>query len=423
MSKEKIRCLLKQFVERNSNVTGIQWDPEMYPKLLIKPYSKDYEERRRTAHYFLLVASVDESRVIGRAENARALLIHLHKRFRDKLFNISRAEKFEKEVRNCRFYNDFGPEKGCISRILSSVNKFVSERAGGDLINYARKFRKPKKMVEEISRNVKRMGGPWKEKAWMYMKWMVRPKPDLGIFKNFSPRDLFIPLTIEITNVAACLGLMEKVDSRWWKNEEQVEQTRERVTAYAKELFPEDPLKVDYPFFMLGRWLRGKDLSRQLLEEYLRFFDELYKLTGTTPVKYNIASRVKSGLEEKVRRELKKAKILFYYESEIFNLPGGITYKADFILRRQKVEGKTVILEPHGTWEEDGEKAAFKYALFRETFGKYYYLILLVPERYFRFVRDTYKDSYDDIFEISNVPDLLFLLKKNIYHPLERTYK
>jgi len=60
---------------------------------------------------------------------------------------------------------------------------------------------------------------------------------------------------------------------------------------------------------------------------------------------------------------------------------------------------------------------------FRKTFGKYYYLILLVPGRNFSFIRDIYKDSYDDIFEINSVPDLLFSLKKNLYHPLVRTRK
>jgi len=265
--------MLREFVERNSNIVDLQFDPRLPPKLLIDPRSKDYESRKRTAHYFLFVASIDEGRVIGRAENARSLMVELHKKYGERLFEISEPEKFEKEIIKCKSYSEFGSLKHQIPEILTSVNTFVMQRSGGDLVEYSQGYNQPKDMVEEIGRHVKRMGDPIKGKAWIYMRWMVRPKPDLRIFSHFSPTDLFIPVTSDITRVAICLGLIGSVEPIRWDHVE-------RVTQFARKLFPEDPVKVDYPFFLVGRWLRGKELSIQVLREALVRFDAFYRRTG-----------------------------------------------------------------------------------------------------------------------------------------------
>ena len=272
---EDIIPKLREFVERNSNVVDLQWDPRIPPKLLIDPWSKNYESKKELAHYFLLVASVDETRVIGRAENARCLIVELHRKFGKKLFEIFEPEKFVEEVINCKRYEEHGPLKNQIPHVLASVNEFVTEKARGNLIEYSKCFSQPKDMVEEIGRYVKRMGGPIKKKAWLYMRWMVRPRPDLRIFDHFSPRDLFIPLTSDIKRVAISLGLIENVKGPRWERWEDVE----RVTGFARRLFPDDPVKVDYPFFLIGRWLEGKTLNKQTFVDTLKRFDDFYKNT------------------------------------------------------------------------------------------------------------------------------------------------
>lgn len=190
--------MLKEFVERNSNIMDLQFDPRIPPKLIINPWAEDYESKTRVAHYFLLVASIDERSVVARAENARFLVVELHKRYKDELFEIKEPERFRKQILECRRFNEFGPLRNQIWDILSSVNRFVAEKARCDLIKFSKRFQQPREMVKEICRYVARMGGPLQRKAWIYMRWMVRPKPDLRIFTNFSPEDLFIPITSQI---------------------------------------------------------------------------------------------------------------------------------------------------------------------------------------------------------------------------------
>ncbi|RLI80300.1 hypothetical protein DRP04_08345 [Archaeoglobales archaeon] len=84
-----------------------------------------------------------------------------------------------------------------IPEILASVNRFVSEVAGGDLIGCSKRFGRPMDFVNVSAPSIVRMGkdkNSARKKAWMYMRWMVRDYPDLRIFDHFSPRDLFVPL-------------------------------------------------------------------------------------------------------------------------------------------------------------------------------------------------------------------------------------
>lgn len=271
---EDIIPLIKEFVDRNSKIKDLQFDPNIPPKLPFDPYSKSYQDKKRIAHYFLLVASIDEGNVIGRAEYARKLLVYLHKKFGDELFIIDRPGYFQREIENCGFSGDFGPLRDEIPHILVSVNNFVMDVCRGDLINYTRRLGNPRDFVIKIGKFVKRMGGPIQKKAWIYMRWMVRPHPDLRIFENFSPKDLYVPLTTDILRVGVCLGLIESVLAPlMWDHVE-------KVTSFARTLFPEDPVKVDYPFFLIGRWLRGKKLTIQTLKDTLTLFDVFYRKTG-----------------------------------------------------------------------------------------------------------------------------------------------
>jgi hypothetical protein len=46
----------------------------------------------------------------------------------------------------------------------------------------------------------------------------------------------------------------------------------ESFTEFARSLFPSDPAKVDFPFFILGTWLEYSDLNQATLEKALKFF-------------------------------------------------------------------------------------------------------------------------------------------------------
>jgi hypothetical protein len=88
MTTHELLSLLLKFVSTNSNVVDIQCNGRMSPRLLLNLYSKNLEERKIAAHYFLLVSSILEDRLIGFSENARRLLVHLPEAFERARYKI-----------------------------------------------------------------------------------------------------------------------------------------------------------------------------------------------------------------------------------------------------------------------------------------------------------------------------------------------
>lgn len=434
MSLEWIKPLLKDFVNRNSNVYNVEWDPCFSEPLCFDPFAKSYDNRKLVAHYFLMVAAITESRLVGRAENARALMTYLHKILDVDLFGVVDTDIFEKLLGEVPFGSDLGKEKEEIPRLLASVNRFVQKIARNDLIEYARGFSYPKDMVLDIGFNVERMAEEFTYKSWLYMEWMTRSHPELRVFDNFSPCDLFVPLTSYIIAVASCLSLIP-TEVEWEHEVEVLHQAYEQVTQFAKELFPEDPCKVSYPMYLLGRWIRGKQPSLKLLQRYLKFFAGIYEVTHTIPVVYDVASREMSSFEANVANELRKIHIVFSYESHRFNLAKGLTYLPDFVLPNCRINGKIVLLEPHGIWTRpifrhlkvggkriscralpsklDESEVYFteKMRLFRKMYGRDYHVVLLVPLEVFDRVKADYPYSYDEVYVGTDIPKLLYELK------------
>jgi len=404
MATGEVLSSLSRFVDMNSNVVDVQWDGRMSPRLLVDPYSENYEERKTAAHYFLLASSVLEEGVVGFSENARRLLVYLHKIFSDRLFEIRKPHIFEEEVLRCGFYHNLGPYREMIAEVLARVNRFVRNEADKNLIEYSQRFSKPKNLAEDLAQNIEITNVPHKDEAWIYMRWMVRPKPDLELFSHFSPENLYVPLTRENANVAASLGLINSAAPYLWKDKNAAMKARERITEFAKQLSPKDPAKVDYPFFLLGRWLKRKRLNRNTLKEALQFFDHMHEVTGQPHAYYQKMSRYKSGWEKKTARTLSKMKIPYGYETISFPLPGD-TYTPDFILDKS-IHGRKIILEPH---YEMTRKQAYKYSLFKRTYGHEFLLILLLKNDlipYYHQRNLLADDVCDDVWPIEFV-DLL----------------
>jgi hypothetical protein len=413
MATEELLSLLLKFVNMNSNVVDIQWDGRMRPRLLLNPYSENLEERKIASHYFLLVSSVLEDGLIGFSENARRLLIYLHKAFSNRLFEIYKPHILEEKIMKCGFYDDLGPHRQIIPEILTGVNKFVRSKAERNLIKYSQRFSKPKDFAEDLAQNIEKMNGPHKNKVWTYMRWMVRPYPDLRIFDHFSPEDLYVPLTSENANVAVSLGLTNSSVPSLCRDENRAMQARERITGFAKKLFPKDPAKVDYPFFLLGRWLKQKKLNTNTLKEALQFFDYMHTVTGHPHAYYQKLSRYKSGWEEKTASVLSKLKIPYGYETITFPLPGD-KYTPDFILDKS-VQGRKIILEPHF---EMTPKQAHKYSLFKRTYGQEFLLILLLKNDLISYYHERNvltDDVSDDVWPIEFVHLLAEKIKRGTY--------
>jgi hypothetical protein len=369
----EVLSLLVEFINKNSNVVDAQWDRRMSPKLLFNPYSEKFEERKIAAHYFLLAASILDDTIVGFPENARMLLVYLHEAFGSIFFEIKKAHLFEEEIVKADFYHDLGPNKKAASEILAQINLFVKLKAERNLLQYAQKFTKPKDFIEDLAQNIPALAGPHKDKLWIYMRWMVRPQPDLQIYDHFLPEDLYVPLTKENANVAASLGVIDSASPSIWRDEKTAAEARQKLTDFAKQLFPQDPAKVDYPFSLLGRWLKQKTLNRYTLKTALDFLDRMQKITGQSQAYYEKMSRYKSGWEKKTALTLLRMHIPYGYETISFPLPNEV-YTPDFILEKT-VQGRKIILEPHF---EMTKKQARKYALFKRTYGHQFVLILLL---------------------------------------------
>jgi hypothetical protein len=414
MATDDLHSLLAKFVRNNVNVADIQWDRRMSPRLLFNPYSKDYEDRKKAAHYFLLAASILDDQAVGFSENARNLLIKLHEKFgMNRLFEITKPHLFEEEIVKFDLYGYLGPRKDTIPESLVSVNRFVKFKADKDLIRYSQRFAKPKDFVEELSANVERMKGPFKDKAWTYMRWMVRSEPDLEVFRHFSPADLLVPLTRENANVAISLGLINATAPYIWKDEGAALKAQVRITDYAKRIFLHDPAKVDYPFFLLGRWLKRKNLNRSTLKEGLHFFEQIQKVTGQPQAYYQKLSRYKSGWEKETARMLMRMHIPYGYETITFPLPGD-KYTPDFILDKE-INGRKIILEPH---YDMTAKQSSKYSLFKQTYGHKFMLILLLKNDLISFYNKKHilnSDVCDDVWPIEFVGLLVDKIKTGEY--------
>jgi hypothetical protein len=412
LATDELVSLLVKFVNMNSDVVDIQWDRRMSPRLLLNPYSEDYEEKKLVAHYLLLGSSILEDELVGFSENARMLLIHLHKAWGNRLFEITKPHLFEEKIRLGRFYGTLGHRSEVIPEILTSVNTFVKTKAEKNLIEYSKKFSKPEDFVEDLAQNIERMNASHKDNAGVYMRWMVRPHPDLAIFEHFSPEDLYVPLTENNANVAASLGLINSVAPYLWKSDNVVG-ARRRITYFARRLFPKDPAKVDYPFFLLGRWLKKKPLNKSTLKEALQFFEHIQGVTGQPHSYYQSMSRYKSGWEIKTARILSRMKIPFGYEPIDFPLPGD-SYIPDFILDRS-IDGRKIILEPH---YEMTRKQARKYSLFKQTYGHDFFLILLLKNdliSYYHKRNILTDDVCDDVWPIEFVHLLADKIRTGTY--------
>ncbi len=249
---------IKNFIEKHSQIPDLQFDPKLEPPLPINPYSKSLKDKIKIAHYFLIVASIDEGNLVRRAENARILVVKLYRLLKDDIFSITNKNLLEKIFMDCVKDLSLSRLKHKIPEIIVSVNQFVINQAENNLVKFAQKFKTPKEFVEILASNIVRMGktSNVRKKAWMYMRWMVRDYPDLRIFDLFSPKDLFVPVDRNVLKAAIYLGIIpyKKSLQPTWKDVE-------KITQFGKILYPEDPVKIDYPLFLLGRELTKEDLK------------------------------------------------------------------------------------------------------------------------------------------------------------------
>jgi hypothetical protein len=138
-----------------------------------------------------------------------------------------------------------------IARIIAEANAFVDGPAGGDFDAWARRFTGPGAIVDTLARGIYYQGrspGEARKKLWMLMRWLVRPAPDLRLWNHLDPAQLLVPVDAHVARFALEFGLLDHIPAIGPRRAEA-----ERITAFARQLFPLDPARVDYPFFMWSR--------------------------------------------------------------------------------------------------------------------------------------------------------------------------
>ena len=100
--------------------------------------------------------------------------------------------------------------------------------------------------------------------------------------------------------------------------------------------------------------------------------------------------------------------MIFYYEFMEFylsqtNSNASLTYKPDFLLPQLTSNGRKVLLEPHGI-KNNLKEVLRKFSVFRKHYGKYFCLILIVPDDFIAIIKelDPQSSSYDFVWKRSD---------------------
>ena len=83
------------------------------------------------------------------------------------------------------------------------------------------------------------------KRLMMFFRWMVRTEfPDLGLWKNINPSELFIPLDRHLFQFSQHLKFTKKKQANW--------QAVIEITEEFKKICPEDPIRYDFSLAQLG---------------------------------------------------------------------------------------------------------------------------------------------------------------------------
>jgi len=257
---------LRVLIECIGDEVDIQFvDRPDLPPVPIELANQQVSAKNRTAHYLLLAASIDIGRIVGEAENARRILSKIHSYVGDRLFKETDENVVCSWFSNITSTFRLGPDRKKIPYYICRVNRFA-QRLNGDLYRWGKQYSKPLDIIDEIA-NQCDLGKPnsTRKRVCMFLRWMVRPKPDLRIWDHLRPSDLYLPLDKNVGIVLSRLGIIRKsaLGALNWSHVKV-------ATEFAKTIFPEDPVKVDYPFFLLGRWLQGRTSIKRHCEEIAR---------------------------------------------------------------------------------------------------------------------------------------------------------
>ena len=161
--------------------------------------------------------------------------------FTHRTFNGTDCQTFLRALQ--RIYKKYGSLESCFARCFT----LESSLPGSGLSNFRKEFF----AVPSLPRTHKHVADPLRGSAAkrlnMFLRWMVRRDKagvDFGIWKQFSPAQLYLPLDVHTANVSQKLNLLLRKQNDWKAVLE--------VTTRLRTFDPSDPVKYDFALFSLG---------------------------------------------------------------------------------------------------------------------------------------------------------------------------
>jgi hypothetical protein len=114
-----------------------------------------------------LGASVTETVLIGRAENARVLMIDLHRSLGERLFTLTNPQLFNEAVRRSRFCRDYSLE----ARSICAVSLRLTSGSGmmlAETLWRTQGVTSPEEFASRLQ-GITSIGGRYLEKVWIYL--------------------------------------------------------------------------------------------------------------------------------------------------------------------------------------------------------------------------------------------------------------
>ena len=254
---------ISEFIDKFKDLRDVQFSTVPYPL-----------DSHEGIAYLLMVASINQGIA---AERIRDLVRALYDLLGGSLLNIHQVPVSD-YLHILQEYKQGWKIWQNLPDILCSVSRFaeIAQKNGG-LVERGRAQADVHQAVEKISTKIFFMGkdpNGAKKKAWMFMRWMVRPFPDIGVWNPPLRKDeLKIPL--DVNTGKAFLELLKVKSFQERKKELKLDfdfddgalastkKNVDNVTEIAKWIDSEDPSRLDYPFFCFGRrFNRGMDQHR-----------------------------------------------------------------------------------------------------------------------------------------------------------------
>ncbi|MHA2621124.1 MAG: DUF2400 family protein [bacterium JZ-2024 1] len=130
------------------------------------------------------------------------------------------------------------------------MSEFRKKEAKGNLNDWVKRCRTPREVADALSQSGIEFAGKnpsssARKKIWMFTRWMVRPYPDLRYWTHLNPADLVVLVDRNVARVAVRFGWLNEGESGpLTKSYHAI-----RITMRAKEIFAQDPARIDYPCF------------------------------------------------------------------------------------------------------------------------------------------------------------------------------